>query len=329
MRSRTAITLVTTGLFLATFGVAWREAWLLRAAQSSLEAEVRARDEIASRLQSRQEAAAAAALRRSGLAARLELLGGAAEHSPSYEGVLRVVAVAARPWRDIVVARNSKLQVLYLAAERAAIPTRYGPLIRALGLSAVQTDRFIAAEVAAAERTLDIRATAQAQGLDPADPAVATLQRQSAEQLGAAQADLLGADGYRQLQEYERTLPTRGFVDKLAGTLAFTDTPLSPEQAGQLVQLLAGASTGYQNGGVADPPRFEDYNGLMASRAAAQEAVDWQAVQQQARGMLTEAQFDLLNSAMQENRTTVQLFNMMRQGSGAPVIGFGYGRRAR
>jgi hypothetical protein len=56
-----------------------------------------------------------------------------------------------------------------------------------------------AAVMAATERSLDIKASAQAQGFAQTDPAVATLLNQSDEELKAAVGDLLGGDGYLHL----------------------------------------------------------------------------------------------------------------------------------
>jgi hypothetical protein len=329
MSRRTLARAAITGLFLALFGLAWREAALARRAESDLGAAVSKHAELVDALRRQKELFAAASRLRTGMEAKLGGLKSALAHPPSKDAALKVLALAAAPWREVVLAKEPKLQALYLAAERASLPARYGPFLRPLGLSAEQTAKFDDVQLAAAERALDIKASAEAQGLTLDDPAVAALLKQSAQELQSAQADLLGADGVQQLQQYERSLPMRAFVDSLGGALAFTDAPLNAQQANQLLQQLLGASSSYQDGGIAISPRLTTvYSSLMASQSLAQEPVDWDSVLPQAQATLSGSQFAMLNAAMQENLTTMQLFNMMmEQTKNSPLVGFVYSRK--
>lgn len=68
---------------------------------------------------------------------------------------------------------------------------------------------------------------------------------------------LLGDDGYAQYQNSEATRGQRIVVDRLRQSLSFTSTPLSEEQASELVQVL------YRNSPANHPPST---NGLGAQQ---------------------------------------------------------------
>jgi hypothetical protein len=157
--------------------------------QSDLEAEFRRTEELV----------AEASRLKSDLNAKMDMLQAAKKRITSFEGDLRVLAEAAKPWREIVLQRDPKLQAMYLQSERMALPERYASFISAQGLSQDQAVKLEAAVMAATERSLDIKASAQAQGFAQTDPAVATLLNQSDEELKAAVGDLLGGDGYLHL----------------------------------------------------------------------------------------------------------------------------------
>jgi hypothetical protein len=113
-------------------------------------------------------------------------------------------------------------------------------------------------------------------------------------------------------------------VNAMAGELAFTDSPLNAQQANQLVEELSAANISYQKGGSADSPRFLGYSELMATQAQAQDPVAWDSIESQVQSLLNKTQFSLLNAKMQENSSTIQLFNMMVKSSDAPLLGFSY-----
>ena len=82
----------------------------------------------------------------------------------------------------------------------------------------------------------------------PDDPAVALLHKSDQEFVADATA-LLGADGFQAWQNYYRALPLQPIVTSLAGSLAASPTPLTVDQAQQLTNLLASASSGDLPGG--------------------------------------------------------------------------------
>jgi len=328
MRIKTIRTLLTALVFVAILGFALREVQMTRAATAQLASALGRQGDLQAELRKTEKLLAEASRHRSDLNNRLAMLQAAKKDISSYEGERRILAELGKPWREIVLCKDPRLQAMYLQSERTAIPERYAAFVSALGLSPDQAGKLEAAIMADTERNLDIKASAQTQSLDSSNPGVAALLNQSDDELKTALTDLLGADGYSQLQDYQRTLPTREFVNTLAGELAFTDSPLDGQQANLLVGMLSSANSSYQNGGIAVSPRLQDYNSLMATQSLAQAPVAWDSIKSQAQVLLNAAQFSLLNAMMQNNSSTVQLYNMVTQASPAPLLGFSYTRKS-
>jgi len=165
---------------------------------------------------------------------------------------------------------------------RSRLVAEYAPFYIKMGLSPEQIDRFETISTDNWQSTEDITAVAEAKGLDDQDPSVAKLREQATTNLRQAETELLSEDGYRQLQEYERTLPVRALTASLAERLYYTDAPLNGTQAERLTQILAGASKPYGDGAAADP-----------------EQIDWPAVLTQVQGMLTPVQYSALEDKQQ------------------------------
>jgi hypothetical protein len=184
--------------------------------------------------------------------------------APKRTGPISVAAVHAN---------NPQLANLWIAAQKAHLNQDYGPLFRSLRLSPEQTEQLKAIMAHQITADQDIEAAALAKGLEFQDPVVKTQLRQTDDEAKAAEAALLGPDGFRQLQEYQRSMTARGMVDGLAGVVAFTD-PLTTQQANKLTAILANASQSYRVG------KYADLN-----------EVDWSVVDEQARSVLRPAQF--------------------------------------
>ena len=165
---------------------------------------------------------------------------------------------------------------------RSRLVAEYAPFYLKIGLSAEQIDRFERILTDHWQSTEDITAVAEAKGLDDQDPSVAKLREQGTTSLRQAETEFLSENGYRQLQEYERTLPVRALTASLAERLYYTDGPLNGTQAERLTQILAGASKPYGDGAAADP-----------------EQIDWPAVLTQVQGILTPAQCSALQDKQQ------------------------------
>ena len=230
-------------------------------------------------------------------------------------------AIARTPWRDVVLAKNPELQARYLAARRRDLGVTYGPYLAEAGLTPAQAEKFKDIKVAAVENAMDLNSTMRARGLAETDPAVQLLRSQSEEAMHAAERDLLGEAGYQQLAEYERKMPTREFVSGLAASLVFSGDPISATQANQLTQILAEASESYRNGtqAISPGPNLDE---PLRTRQPAREPIDSAQALARARAVLSPAQYAAFEAEIIRNRTIIELFNVIRQAPGDPIVGF-------
>jgi hypothetical protein len=169
--------------------------------------------------------------------------------------------------------KSPKLQALDLESRKVAIGKSYGPLFQALRLSSDQIAKFEEIMADHEGQLADLDAVAREQGLANTDPAILDLRQKANDDFETAETDVLGASGFQQEREYDRTLPVRTLVSQLAGVVAFTD-PLTAQQADQMTQALASASPPYQSGGAAD---FT--------------AINWTQADQAVQGVLSRSQF--------------------------------------
>jgi hypothetical protein len=225
-----------------------------------------------------------------------------------------------------VLMGDAKLQMAYFTARRASLPSTYGPLFRALNLSPDQTklleDRImdrdqqffdIVSTVPDAIRSISYAGNSpfirnpflltsnseDGQGLQPGTPdsqAAAELLRQNDASFQESATALLGPAGYQQLLQYERMLPVRDVVDNLGSNAAVAGAPLNAGQADQLTQILANASSTYQQG---------------AAAARGENGVDWSQAMTQAAQVLSPDQLVTLQAqvapiqSMRQLRTAV------------------------
>jgi hypothetical protein len=144
---------------------------------------------------------------------------------------------------------DPKFQNLLLTARRASLATIYGPFFTKLRLSTEQIDRFKEAVLNYEENKMDSAAIRDAQTLASGNSAITDFDTKNSTELKEVLGTLLGEDGYRQLKDYERSLPARKAVDDFAGAAAIAGVPLAPDQAEQLTQLVAQTSPEFRNGG--------------------------------------------------------------------------------
>jgi hypothetical protein len=174
---------------------------------------------------------------------------------------------------------NPKLQALMLRSVRASLVQRYGPLIQALGLVPAQIEKFAELTMKRREQMLDLESVAQTRGREDAS-ALTALRNQVESDHAAAQKELLGESGYRQLREFERMAQPRDVVAQLAGAASLNGIALTPTQTDQLCQVIAGASSRYQRG-----------------ENASVSEVDWTMVDLRAAEILSPEQLTLFKTA--------------------------------
>lgn len=194
---------------------------------------------------------------------------------PRESAITPVKSVPKRPWIPERLQKEPEFQVLWLADQRASLTTRYGPFFQKLGLSPAQVESFQSNRIKREEQQMDLQGAARTQGLPDNDATIARLGKKVVADYEAAQRTLLGEEGYRNLQDYERGAVLREIVAGLAGgAVVVAREPLSPQQAEQFFQAIANASPAYRDGG--------------ASRGT---DIDWMAVDAEAEKFLSPTQF--------------------------------------
>jgi len=153
-----------------------------------------------------------------------------------------------------VLAKNPDLQLKFLAAQRVQLARRYGPFERGQHLSPEQTQQFQDLLLKRVEQQQDLDAIARQQG---ASPEIAALRAKAQDEFTQAAGALLGGDAAGQLKDYERAVPVREMVERLAGAAVVVNAPLAPDQAEKLVGIFSAASAGYDAGAVANPMRID------------------------------------------------------------------------
>jgi hypothetical protein len=217
----------------------------------------------------------------SGEVAALEKLAASVENASARTG-----APASSPGQPALqqaaqiqlVSRDPALGALNLRSDQVYVQMEYGRFFRQQGLSPAEIERFEQNHVDYQQRMKDLLALSQ----DASDPArqksAATLLARTPAEHDAAQAVLLRPEGFRQLQEYNRTRSIRNsLVLPLAGTAALQGEPLTQEQAERLSRAAIAASVAQPN----------------ASGDELLNGVDWEKFRKDARQILTPVQFDL------------------------------------
>lgn len=248
--------------------------------------------------------------------------------------------------RDLM--NKPEVQAMMSLQQKAAIEQRYAALFKSLNLQPVQIEKLKSLLAERSTTTQDVLAAAREQGVDPRENPTA-LRKMNADAQNVINNSIkatIGDAGFAQLSTYERTLPQRNLVNDLQQRLSYTDSPLNPAQAEQLVSILAanapqrtpnpaagqppvgmppgggrGSGPGPGGGPLSGGPLFDgrglDLGGMIAGvlgggpgadtgRGSAVASVTPAAVAQ-AQGILTPAQLTALQQIQQQQQTQQQL----------------------
>jgi hypothetical protein len=170
---------------------------------------------------------------------------------------------------------DPEAEVFFLASRRSELAQKYGPFYRRLQLSAAQVAQFQGNMIKLQEAEMDLTDVLGRDVTGANRSAVAKLLAGARRDYDEAQRALLGEAGYAEFQDYERTSSYRAVVSAVAGVAALERVPFSAEQADRLVAAIAENSDSYRHGGRPGPD------------------IDWEAVVDRARGMLSPAQFGI------------------------------------
>ena len=100
---------------------------------------------------------------------------------------------------------------------------------------------------------MDLESTVRAQGMAKTSPEFAKLSRELSERHVAGQREILGEEGFKRLEQFQRVEPLLGFVNSVGGLVAQTAEPLTMERAVKLAKILASANSAFKRGEKADP----------------------------------------------------------------------------
>jgi len=206
---------------------------------------------------------------------------------------------------------NPQFQKLMAIQQKAMLDTSYAPLFKMLALTPQQLDQFKNLMVQKQQAIMDARQAAIEQGINPrTDPdafqqAVAQAAAAVDSQIQAA----LGDAGYAQYEQYQQTLPQRNTTNQLQQSLSYTSSPLTDDQAAQLIQILtqsAPANSGEGGGGG---------GGMFFGPGGGGGAPITNQAITLAQGILSAPQIQALQQLQQQQQVRQQMQQLMRAGA--------------
>lgn len=254
-----------------------------------------------------------AAMRGRGLGPGGELAGDGAADSQGANGGRRGPGGRFGMWGQM--ANNPEFQKLLAIQMKARISQTYGPLFKALNLSPEQLAQFQSLLADKQQALMDVMAAARDQGINPRqDPdGFKALVSQAVSQVDTSIQQTLGDAAYQQYQQYQQTLPERNVVNTLQQQLSYTQTPLTDDQANQMITLLAdnqpqksgSGTSGTGNGGDSGPSLFALLNGGGNAKVTSDAIA-------QASGVLAAPQVAVLQQIQEQQQAQQQMQQLMR-----------------
>ena len=213
------------------------------------------------------------------------------------------------------VAATPEFQRLIALQMKGRLSQTYGPLFKSLNLTPDQLAQFQSLLADKQQALMDTLQAAREQGINPrTDPdGYKTLVNQAVSQVDASIQQALGDAGFQQYQQYQQTLPERNTVNTLQQQLSYTQTPLTDDEANQMVQLLAqnqpqragNGTAGAANGGDPGPNLLSLVNGGGNARITPEALTA-------AQGVLSQPQVAALQQVQAEQQAQQQMMQLMR-----------------
>lgn len=142
---------------------------------------------------------------------------------------------------------NPQLWNEFIESKRVEMGRFYLPVMQRLNLTEGQRERVRSILTEHLAASTDINTAGTAQGLEFKDPALVKLRAEADARRKSELRALLGAEGLREFEDFERATPMRGAVDGFAVQVA-KFAPLSSQQADQLERALAQANAAFRKG---------------------------------------------------------------------------------
>ncbi len=181
---------------------------------------------------------------------------------------------------------NPDARKLYMAKQAAQITLNVKSYFKKLGLSETQWDKYLKLLIEGLEIQMDAQALGQGDKLSTRDQENAI--REQMIQLRRDLVDTIGPDANQKLIDYNWKLQAQVSTQQLSGQLAFTEDPLTAEQAQGIIKVLSqpGLSFG----------RTPDGSYLLSNDTL-----------EKVRGILSPAQFDVLTQQQAIHRADIRL----------------------
>ncbi len=153
-----------------------------------------------------------------------------------------------------VIANDPVKMAAYSRDYRAGLDLNYGGMVKALGLSPGQWERFKDFKLWEEQRRIDLRAAAENQGLDLRSPAFRALQQKDDAERAQKEREMLG-DAMDGIREFDRTQYLRQITDRLASAgYMYPLSPLGADEIERVTQIIAQNTPRRRDGTIAQTP---------------------------------------------------------------------------
>ncbi len=191
---------------------------------------------------------------------------------------------------DILMA-DPAYQELSVRQYASTLRFRYAALYRKLGWGAELTAQFERLKVKEWEALNEMMAAARTQGVSVVEPNLTQLLKPTNAAIAGELRRLMGDAHYAEYSAHDAAFAARTSVEALAGSLLYSDSPLTQTQAEQLTRIIADATP---------PTRSTGLVGVTRS-------TDWETVFDRSRELLLPAQLATLRALAEKTRATQQL----------------------
>jgi len=174
---------------------------------------------------------------------------------------------------------DPKYQELRRKEMQLNVERDYGLFLVRENLTPDQAARFKKALAGREMDRADLKMALESQGLAADDPSGLVIKQQADDALRQVAEDILGPDGFARLDAYDRQKTIWDKMSDCAVRSAGVGSPVSRAQVEQLVDYIAQNNPDYQEG-----------------KAVNEARIDWPAVHDYARTIMTPEQFDLFKS---------------------------------
>lgn len=180
---------------------------------------------------------------------------------------------------------------------QANLGLKYSAFYRRLGLTKEQIAAFEVLVVEQEQFDEDMIMAAHNKGIALDSSEFKQLRLEQKAELTQRQKELLGEAGVQQLNEYNKTEPSRNAVAEIASALLYTHSTLSKTQAEQLENLIA----------LNTPPDTEKNIGQRPKQP------DWNSVERNAASILDPVQMEALRTLIRKRTSEARLFEILEQ----------------